>query len=248
MGPPGLPDQKQCESEGRVHTQEQEPGIANARERERIKAEPHAACGQIVAQAERLSIVNIVWVARRVADGAGNDLGGNHDFIEHCGVEQGIQQRVASPDNSTRDQHPAKRDTFAVMPDGIDSLRIRLRVAPHSNKPLRDRRVGLRCTFERRFVPGQVDICGDGTIPRNVSSAEQERHVTPRQTSIRKTAGGKVYRSRCPIGVLFSSRSALRSEANLSRIWGTMRPCVRLDSSRLADGICREAIVRNSGS
>ena len=49
---------------------------------ERIKAEPHAACGQIVAQAKRLSIVNIVGVARRVADCAGNDLGGNHDFIE----------------------------------------------------------------------------------------------------------------------------------------------------------------------
>ena len=116
--------QQQCESERGVDTREQEPGIANARDRERIKAEPQAACGQVVAQAKRLSIENIVWVARRVADGAGNDLGGNHDFIEQCGVEKGIQQRVASPYNSTRDQHPAKRDTLAVMPDGIDSLRL----------------------------------------------------------------------------------------------------------------------------
>ena len=38
------------------------------------------------------------------------------------GVEKGIQQRVASPHNRTRDQHPAKRDTLAVIPDEIDSL------------------------------------------------------------------------------------------------------------------------------
>ena len=162
MRPSRLRSQEQSDGEGCVDAREEEPGIAGARDREGIEAKPQTACGEMVTQAERLSIVNIVWVAGWIVNRAGNDLGRNYDLVEHNRVEKAVQHRVGCPDNRSAEQHPVKRGTLAITEEsrneGVESPSLRRGVVPPTTHALHARGVGLLCSAERRFVPGQVGI------------------------------------------------------------------------------------------